>query len=98
MTAPRPLRLSPDAAVAELHGESVLLHLGTGRYYAVNGTGTTLLALLKEGTSREALAAALISTYAIERQAADADVARWLALLVGGGLVLETTPPAVSSR
>ena len=98
MTTPRALRLSPDAAVAELHGESVLLHLATGRYYSVNGTGTTLLALLKDGTSRTELAQSLVEKYAIEKEVADADVARWLALLVGGGLVLETSPPSVGSR
>jgi hypothetical protein len=91
--------LSPDAALAELHGESVVLHLATGRYYAANATATALFTHLKAGATRDALAAALVSEFGIARASAEADVDRWLALLSKGGLVRErAAPPCTQAR
>ena len=98
MTAGGTMALSPEAALAELHGESVVLHLSTGRYYSVNGTGTSLLKLLKDGATRDALVESLVTTHSIARDAAVADVDRWLALLSRGGLLREKPPEQARPR
>jgi hypothetical protein len=88
------LRLSPQASVAELRGESVVLHLKSGRFYSVNGVGTLLLTLLKSGATRSRLVDSVVSAYAVPAATAAADVDAWLARLREGGLLVEAAPDA----
>ncbi|MFO0933448.1 MAG: PqqD family protein [Planctomycetota bacterium] len=57
------LRLSDCARLAELHGEAVVLHLATGRYFAANATGAALLRALSapEGATVEGLVDRLVA-------------------------------------
>lgn len=85
------VRLAREARLAELHGEAVLLHVGTGRYFGVNATGTVLLRelALPEGATPHALADALVAHFDVERAVAEADVSGWLARLRDAGLLGE---------
>jgi hypothetical protein len=53
----RPRR--PDVIDEMFDGEAVLIHLGSGAYYALNGPASAIWALLEEGRSPVAVAAAL---------------------------------------
>ncbi|MCC7139933.1 MAG: PqqD family protein [Planctomycetes bacterium] len=89
-----PLRLSPDAAVAELSGEAVVLHVKDGRYFSANGTGAALLRRLAAGgATRETLADELVRLGA-DRARATADVEAWLARLVAARLLEGAAGPA----
>ncbi len=85
------LRLSDRARLAELHGEAVVLHLATGRYFAANASGTALLRALAapEGATVEGLIDGLVAGHGADRARAEADVAAWLARLREAGLLAE---------
>ena len=87
------LSLSKDAAVAELHGEAVVLHLPSGRYFAANGTGAALLRRLRAegGATRADLVEAIVSAHGVEEARAAADVAAWLSRLEAAGLLVPDT-------
>ena len=85
-----PLSLSPRASVAELHGEAVVLDLSSGRYFSANRSGAVLLRLLRAGTDRAALAAALVQAFGVDAEAAHRDVEGWLSLLEGKGLLVRS--------
>jgi len=85
------LRLSDRARLAELHGEAVVLHLATGRYFAANATGTALLRALTapDGATVEALVDGLVTTHGVDRPRAAADVDAWLTRLRAAGLLAD---------
>jgi hypothetical protein len=91
VTAPPPerLRLSSQARLAQLHGEAVVLHLESGRYFAANATGAALLAHLVAplGATVAGLVDALVVAHGIEPARARADVDAWLARLRHAGLL-----------
>jgi hypothetical protein len=87
VSGPKPLRLAPKVSFAELDGEAVVLHVGSGRYFSVNRTGAVLLPLLAKGTDHAALTGALVTAYGIDVAAARRDVDDWLRLLENGGLL-----------
>jgi len=52
MPRPRRLRVDPRKVVHEtIDGETILIHLDTGTYYSLNGTGPEIWALLADGVS-----------------------------------------------
>ncbi len=90
------LRLSDRARLAELHGEAVVLHLRTGRYFAANATGTALLRALAapDGATVEGLVEGLVQVHGVDRPRAAADVDAWLARLRAAGLLADGTAPS----
>jgi len=92
MNAPVRLSLAPEGSVAELDGEAVVLHLGTGRFFTVNRSGAPLLAALSRagGTTRDELVASLATAFHLEVARATADVDAWLARLAAAGLLAES--------
>ena len=88
------LRLSDRARLAELHGEAVVLHLASGRYFAANATGAALLRALSapEGATVEGLVDGLVRDHGADRARAAADVAAWLARLREAGLLAGDAP------
>ena len=93
MTANARVRLSPDASVAELDGEAVVLHVKSGRFFRVNRFGTPLLAALQReaGASREELVASLVTAFRAEPARAGRNVEAWLELLRKAGLLADDT-------
>ena len=58
------LRANPTDVVHEtIDGETILIHLGTGTYYSVDGAGSEAWELLAAGATRESLLAAGCNRY-----------------------------------
>ncbi len=81
---------SQDLAWQKVGGEVVILDLRSQSYLSLNHSGAMLWPLLVAGTSRPALAAALIAAYHLDEDAADRDVNALLAQLAEAGLLEET--------
>jgi hypothetical protein len=60
---PRP---NPDVVFRDVEGETVLVHLGTNRIYALNATGARLWQLLTEGHDRPELMRRLLEEFDVE--------------------------------
>jgi hypothetical protein len=71
----------------EVDGELIALERSESVYLAANSSATILWRALANGTTEAALAELLVSTYGISRDAARADVARFLADLGARGLL-----------
>ncbi len=77
-------------AVSEtLDGETIVIHMETGNYYSLNGTGSFVWGRLKGGRTLDALAADLAGAYNVTAEAAAGLIATFLSMLVVDGLVLE---------
>lgn len=89
MSAAERLALAPEASVAELDGEAVVLHLRTGRFFTVNRSGAPLLAALRRegGATRDELVRSLATTFRLDPARASADVDAWLGRLRAAGLL-----------
>jgi hypothetical protein len=83
------LRLRPDAlSWREVGGELVAVDTSTSTYLAANATGLLLWRALAEGTTREDLAAELVSQFGIAYERAVADVDRFVASVRERGLLV----------
>jgi hypothetical protein len=74
-----PFVLSPDVVFRELDREAVLLDLGTGTYFGLNGVGTRIWQLIAGGREQ----ADIVSTLAAEYDAARSTIAGDVARLIG---------------
>ncbi|HZR95100.1 MAG TPA: PqqD family protein [Gaiellaceae bacterium] len=72
-----------------LDGEVVALDTAGSVYLGANASGAQLWKLLAAGAERDELADALVTTYGLEREAAERDVDRFLAELRGAGLLVD---------
>lgn len=59
-------RPAPGVLHRRVGDESVLLHLGTGRYFELNVTGTRIWELVPGAATREELLAALAAEFDVE--------------------------------
>lgn len=73
--------VSPNVLAAGLAEETVLLHLGSKRYFRLNATGAVLWKGLEQGLDRAALVERLTSEFDVDTQAAAAETDRLLAEL-----------------
>ena len=78
---------SPDALVAHLEGEAVLLHMGTKHYFRLNGTGAHVWKGLESGASDAAIAASLVETFEVSLPDATTAMTALLAELLESNLV-----------
>jgi len=72
----QPFKTTPDVVVTELDGEneSVLLHLGTKKYYTLNETGVRIWKLLCDGFKTDELIHKLCDEYAVSATSAEKSV------------------------
>lgn len=70
-------------------GQVVGLDLRSSRYFSLNRSATVLWERLERDATPEELSDILVREYALERAAADRDVAEFLAELTAGGLLEE---------
>jgi len=84
-----------DQVSADLEGEAVILNLGDGVYYGLDGVGARVWELLREPRSVDDLAAAVAAEYQVDRASALADLLALLDEMAGRGLV---EPAAGTSR
>ena len=63
---------APDVINETIDGETVILHLGSGMYYSVGGSGALAWAQLAGSASIDDVATALVSVYDTDEMAAGA--------------------------
>lgn len=81
------LRASPDALVAHLEGEAVLLHAGTKEYFRLNETGQVVWRLIEAGADVDAIVARLLAEFSVDAATARTEAGQLLEQLVAAGLV-----------
>jgi hypothetical protein len=75
-----------------IDGETILIHLGTGTYYSLDGVGASVWQLLAEGAAPGALTAQLGSRYDAEPTLVQRSVTGFIQELLEEGL-LTVSPP-----
>lgn len=80
-------RLHPDLRLTALAGEGVALHLGSRRYFTVNGTGLDLLEALKTPRTVEDLVEVLCGRYEVSAEQARASAEAFLERCRAAGLL-----------
>lgn len=81
------VRPSPDVLAAHLQDETVLLHMGSKRYFHLNDSGQRIWQLLESGVQPSALAARIHEEFEIDTETARAGVAALLESLQALGLL-----------
>ena len=76
-----------DVLIQELQGESVLLNVGTGRYFGLDEVGTRMWAALTTTPSLSAACETLLAEYDVERGRLERDLRSLVEKLVEQGLV-----------
>lgn len=86
---PKTYRLADDAVFQKVENGGVLLSRRTGEYRQVNGTGSTVLALLNEGEVVEEILERMAEAFpAIERERLCLDVQQMLDDLSAAGVIV----------
>ena len=82
---------SPDVVVTELDGEneSVLLHLGTKKYYTLNETGVHIWRLLDAGSEIDEIAQKICAEYEASFSSAKKSVSELIQELVKEELLIQ---------
>lgn len=83
----RRVRISPHTLYRDLHGEAVLLHVETGRYFGLDGVGNRMWQLILELGDLQAVEQKLLSEYDVEPRKLSADLDRFVAQLAERKLV-----------
>lgn len=83
-----------------IDGETILIHLGTGTYYSLDGVGAELWQLLADGREREELLAWLDAGYDADAGELERSLDALVRELLQEGLLtpeeIEGTPPAAA--
>lgn len=87
------VRPAPDVLAAHLHDETVLLHMGSKRYFHLNDSGQRVWQLLESGVQPSALATRLHEEFDIDAHTANAAVADLLTSLRTLGLIEDVDQP-----
>jgi len=81
------LRIPADVVLQEIEGETVLLHIGTERYYGLDPIGTTMLGALRDGGSAQQAFDAALAAYDVDEARLRQDVIELLEELIANGLI-----------
>ncbi len=76
-----------DHLVAELSGETVILHVEKGMYYGLNKLGTRVWSLIQEPRTIDELVQTILSEYEVEPEQAERDLVALVNDLAVNGLV-----------
>lgn len=80
-------RLSEGVLSVPVEGESILLAMGSEKYFGVRGAMRHLLEGLREGLSLEAMVADTCARYQVTPEAARRDIEAILPKLIAAGIV-----------
>ncbi len=69
---------APNVIAETIEGEAIMINLGTGNYYSVQGSGADVCTMLEEGASEEEIVDGLLLRYDGEREAVTAAVGQLL--------------------
>lgn len=79
--------IPPEVACASVDDGSVLLHMGTKRYFSLNSTGAEIWRMLEQDVPLSEIPARLSAAYEVSLADADAAVAELVAALSEQGLL-----------
>ena len=83
------LRVNTAVTAAEvIDGEAVMINLGDGMYFTMDGVGAELWLLIERGGSLEAIAGCLAARHGVDHERVLGDIAGVADELVGAGLVV----------
>jgi hypothetical protein len=92
---PGPLAINKPHVVHEtIDGETILIHLGTGTYYSLDGVGAEVWELVVEGASDGELAVRIATRYDAELALVQRTVDGFVDELVQEGLLTPAEPTA----
>ena len=86
---PGKLQINLQIVHETIDGETILIHLGTGTYYSLDGVAAEVWALLASGLSDEETIASMQASYADEPTLVENTVGAFIAELVAEGLLSE---------
>lgn len=72
----------------EINGDLVVMELDSGVYHLFNATGREIWLALADGQTPAQISDRLVDNYAVEKKEAQSDVSRFMASLVGKGLLV----------
>lgn len=78
---------APNIVYETLEGETIVIHLDTGSYYSLTGSGAEIWELLSEGRSTAQICAALVRLHARPESEISGTVESFIAELEREGLV-----------
>lgn len=78
----------PQVTAKVMDGEAVIIHLGSGIYYSMDGVGCAVWESITSGSDTDAIADSLAARYGMDRQVAAADIGRLVSELVAQELVV----------
>ena len=79
---------SHQVASKVMDGEAILINLSTGIYYSLDDTAGLIWSYVEHGTTAETIVDALCAQYGLQRDAATADVEKFVNELKEEGLLL----------
>ena len=81
------IRVPDDVLISRLQEESVILNLGSERYYGLDDIGTRMLSVLSTSNSIQAAYESLLEEYDVDRQVLRQDLLTLVESLVQKGIV-----------
>lgn len=90
---------APEVVAETLDGEALIVHLGTGAYYSIRGSGEAIWGLLLLGATVDEACRSAALQFETKAEAIEGDVARFVDELAAEGLIVaqEMTAPAIDS-
>ena len=76
-----------DQVSSDLGGEAVILHLGNGVYYSLNGSGSRIWSLIQQPSIVEGVYTTLLAEYEVEPRVCERELLRLLETLNAQGLI-----------
>jgi hypothetical protein len=83
----------PTVVFQDLGDETVLLDLESGEYFAVDGTGKRIWDCLAEGKTQSQVVGVIATEYEVNEDVARQDLEKFVAELLGRGLLRPVVPP-----
>ena len=82
------IRRVEDTLAANLDDMLLMMSIGQGKYYGLEGTGSHIWELLETPTTEDAIVAALTRDYDVDAETCATEVAAFLQALVDRGLLV----------
>lgn len=80
----------PQVTAKVMDGEAVIIHLGTGIYYSMEGVGCSVWESITSGSDTDSIAESVAGRYGVDREMAAADIERLVSELIAQELVVPT--------
>ncbi|MBP7175563.1 MAG: lasso peptide biosynthesis PqqD family chaperone [Thermoclostridium sp.] len=78
---------NPEIVASDMDGETVMMHIDTGKYYNLGRTGGFIWSLLEEPLEMEALIGKLMEKFQVNREQCEQDTLAFLQKVIGIGLI-----------